>query len=218
MRKILGPEPKFKAPRIWSNREIRKLGKLIDGSVVNVSGWKDEDKEGGHYRDYFHASEYTITNYSSSYKGFQGGSSEIALDLVQPLPDELRERFDTVFNHTTLEHIFEVQIAFKNMATMARKNLLVVVPFLQQQHGPEYGDYWRFTPLAIKKLMEANQLHLQYISANDGANDSVYITALGSRELETPFRLVEGNQLAGIDSNFIGTKIIRRKVFGFAIG
>jgi hypothetical protein len=89
---------------------------------------------------------------------------------------------------------------------------------LQQQHGPEYGDYWRFTPLAIKKLMEANQLHLQYISANDGANDSVYITALGSRELETPFRLVEGNQLAGIDSNFIGTKIIRRKVFGFAIG
>src|SRR5688572_11105318 len=134
--KLFGPEPKFKRPRVWSNEELKKIGKLLQGSIVNVSGWKDEDKEGGHYANYFpRATEYTITNYSSTYKGFQGGSNEIGLDLTAPLAQELVGRFDTVFNHTTLEHIFEVQTAFANLSKMAKENVLVIVPFLQQQHG-----------------------------------------------------------------------------------
>jgi len=42
-------EPRFRAPRLWSNAELKKILTVIDkyDSVVNVSGWKDIDKEGG---------------------------------------------------------------------------------------------------------------------------------------------------------------------------
>lgn len=217
--KLLGPEPKFKRPRVWSNQELKKIGKLLQGSIVNVSGWRDEDKEGGHYKDYFpNVTEYTITNYSSTYKGFQGGSNEIGLDLTSTLAPEFIARFDTVFNHTTLEHIFEVHTAFANLAKMARENLLVVVPFLQQQHGPEYGDYWRFTPLAIKNLMEKNGLQLAYISYNDSSTDSIYVVALGTKKDAAQFSSISGNQLSSINKVFIGTKIIRRRFLGIPIG
>lgn len=217
--RLFGAEPKFKRPRVWSNEELKKIGKLLQGSIVNVSGWKDEDKEGGHYKDYFsRATEYTITNYSSTYKGFQGGSNEIGLDLTAPLAPELVERFDTVFNHTTLEHIFEVQTAFANLSKMAKENVLVIVPFLQQQHGPEYGDYWRFTPLAMKNLMEKNGLRLAYISYNDSDKDSIYILALGTKKNTSEFDTIPGNQVDSIDKVFIGTKIIRRRFLGVPIG
>lgn len=214
--KIFGPEPKFKQPRVWSNQELRKIGPHLQGAVVNVSGWKDSDKEGGNYRSYFPKNtEYFITNYSSTYKGFQGNGDEIALDLVQPLPAELVGRFDIVFNHTTLEHIFEVQVAFENLAKMSRNHVLVVVPFLQQQHGPEYGDFWRFTPLAMKRLMEKNGLELTYINYNDSATDSIYIIALGSKTKNADLQSLEGNKVNVIDSTFIGTKIIKRRIFRF---
>ena len=44
--------------RIWSNQELRKFSHLFRGKVINVSGWKDCDKEGHIYRDYF--SNYDI--------------------------------------------------------------------------------------------------------------------------------------------------------------
>ena len=46
-------EPRFRAPRLWSNAELKKILTVIDkyDSVVNVSGWKDIDKEGGSYRN-----------------------------------------------------------------------------------------------------------------------------------------------------------------------
>jgi len=36
-----------KVPRAWSNRELNKIGTLLSGSVLNCSGWCDEDKQGG---------------------------------------------------------------------------------------------------------------------------------------------------------------------------
>ncbi|PVV17363.1 MAG: hypothetical protein B6D74_18335, partial [gamma proteobacterium symbiont of Ctena orbiculata] len=77
-------------PRLWSNRELSKYANLFKGSVVNVSGWMDIDKEGRHYRDYFiNASEYQITNYKEEARGFQGMENEIFLDLESELPEAM---------------------------------------------------------------------------------------------------------------------------------
>jgi hypothetical protein len=78
---------KFRVPRIWSNQELRRFAGQFHGSVANVSAWRDEDKEGARYRDYFkNASEYCITNYKSEARGFQGGmDNEIYLDLTREL-------------------------------------------------------------------------------------------------------------------------------------
>ena len=57
---------------------------------------------------------------------------------------------------------------------------MIVVPFLQQMHG-NYGDYWRFTPLAVKNLFEENGFTLLYLNFNHQRHASVYIFALGTK-------------------------------------
>ncbi len=175
-------ERKFRLPRIWSNRELEKIAPLFSGAIVNVSGWKDEDKEGGHYKDYFTgATSYTVTNYGG-FRGFQGNEKEILLDLTQVLPGELHGKFDVVFNHTTLEHIFDTRTAFKNLCLMSKDIVIAVVPFAQTQHEHEnIRDFWRFTPTCMRYLFEENGMKLIYESANEHGNAGIYVTAIGTK-------------------------------------
>lgn len=171
-------------PRQWSNQELARYAHLFSGDIVNVSGWKDVDKEGGHYRDYFsRASSYTITNFKAEARGFQGLENEIFLDLEQALSDELKERFDVVFNHTTLEHIYDFRTAFANLCAMSKDVVILVVPFLQQFHS-DYGDFWRFSPLALKRMFEEQNMDLLYLSFNSHKTSSVYIFAIAAKQPE----------------------------------
>jgi hypothetical protein len=175
---------KSKLPRFWSNQELRRIAPHFTGDVVNVSAWQDQDKEGGRYRDYFRsAKSYALTNYEAEARGLQGVPGEIFLDLEKPLPEELKARFDVVFNHTVLEHVFEVRTAFRNLCLMTRDVVVLVVPFLQPMHG-HYGDYWRFTPLTLKRLFEDEGLRLLYSSFNSQRAAAVYLVAVGSRQPE----------------------------------
>lgn len=154
---------------------------LFSGDVVNVSAWKDSDKEGRYYRDYFSsASSYMITNYKPEMRGHQGSEGEIFLDLTQDLPANLALRFDVAFNHTTLEHIFDIQTAFTNLCSMSRDIVILVLPFMQQYHS-DYGDFWRLSPLAIKRLFEMNKFELVYQSFNNNQMSSVYTFSIASR-------------------------------------
>ena len=174
----------FSVPRYWSNEELRKVAHLFEGDIVNVSGWKDEDKEGGFYKDYFSSkSPYSITNFKSDMRGFQGSENEIFLNLTEELPQELVNRFDVVFNHTVLEHIYEVQKAFGNLCQMSKDVVIVVVPFLQKMHS-DYGDFWRFTPSAIKRMYEDNGLEMVYSSFNSHDFASTYLFAIGCKNPE----------------------------------
>ena len=143
--------PPARAARVWSNREIALIAPRITGDVVNVSAWEDRDKEGRQYRDYFSAAaSYETTNHEG-WRG-EGVCANHVLDLQDPAPDELVERYDLVFNHTTLEHIFDIHQAFRTMASMSRDAMLVIVPFMQHLHGPEDGDFWRPSPYAMRRL------------------------------------------------------------------
>jgi len=175
---------KFRLPRIWSNQQLKKFGHLFTGDVINVSGWTDIDKEGGHYKDYFkNAKSYSISNFKAEARGLQGAENEFFLDLEKDLDQNLVEKFDVVFNHTTLEHIYGVNKAFQNLCLMSKDVVMLVVPFLQQMHG-DYGDYWRFTPTAIKKMFEDNGFSLLYLSFNNNKKSSVYIFAIASKNLD----------------------------------
>jgi len=172
---------KYRLPRIWSNRELKRFAHLFEGEVLNASAWKDEDKEGGHYRDYFkNAGHYFISNYKTEAKGFQGFENEFFLDLAEDLPKDYVNRFDVVFNHTTLEHIYDIKRAFQNLCDLSKDILIIIVPFLQQMHG-DYGDYWRLTPLTVKKLFEENGFTLLYLNFNDHRRASVYLFAIGTK-------------------------------------
>lgn len=181
---MLFVDRKFRLPRIWSNNELKKFAPLFEGDIVNVSGWQDKDKEGDEYKNYFkNKKSYTITNYKTEAMGFQGMEGEIFLDLEKELPDELAGKFDVVFNHTTLEHVFEVEKAFKNLCLMSKDILVLVTPFLQQMHT-DYGDYWRMTPLAIEKLFIKNGYKLLYLSFNDHPKSSVYIFSIATKQFD----------------------------------
>lgn len=169
-------------PRLWSNQELARFAPLFAGEVVNVSAWKDIDKFGRRYRDYFTAaSSYTITNFRPEARGFQGGPGEIFLDLEQTLDPALQRRFDVVFNHTTLEHIYGLQQAFANLCAMSRDAVILVLPFLQQYHA-DYGDFWRVSPEALRRMFEANGLTLVYQSFNTHRQASVYTFSIAVRD------------------------------------
>lgn len=173
---------KFRLARVWSNDELRRVGDAFTGRVVNVSAWKDEDKEGGHYRDYFpNAGSYHITNWHGD-AGFQGIDDEIFLDLTGPLPGELEGAFDVVFNHTVLEHIFEVNRAFENLCTMSRDVVVIVLPFAQIQHETDtWKDYWRFTPSWVREAFRRQGFEVLYLSSHEEKNAATYVFAVASK-------------------------------------
>jgi hypothetical protein len=172
---------KFKLPRAWSNKELAKFSHLFTGDIVNVSAWKDSDKQGGFYKDYFsNCNSYSKTNYEADAMGLQGDKDEIFLDLERPLPGSLYQKFDVVFNHTVLEHIFEIRQAFENLCAMSKDVVILAVPFLQQMHA-EYGDYWRFTPTCLAKMFKANGFTPVYASFNNHLYASTYIFMIAVR-------------------------------------
>ena len=166
---------KYRIPRIWSNKQLKKYAPFFTGKILNASAWEDKDKEGSYYRNYFiNTDEYYYSNYKKEMRGFQGCKNEFFLDLEKKLDKSLINRFDVVLNHTTLEHIYHVKIAFKNLCLLTKDILILVVPFLQQMHA-EYGDYWRFTPLTIKKMCKENNMTILYSSFNNHKRSSVYL-------------------------------------------
>lgn len=172
---------RYRLARIWSNQELKLFSHIFDGDVVNVSAWKDQDKEGLYYSDYFsNARSYSLTNYKADCRGIQDESKEIFLNLEEELPKELYEKFDVVFNHTTLEHIYDFEKAFKNICSLTKDTVIIVVPFLQEMHG-DYGDFWRFSPSAMEKMFKDQGLTPLYISYNSHKNASVYVFCVATK-------------------------------------
>ncbi|MDR2075673.1 MAG: hypothetical protein LBP61_01885 [Desulfovibrio sp.] len=169
---------KFRSARIWSNFELVRFAHLFSGTVCNVSAARDEDKEGRCYRNYFsNASNYITTNHR------QDEHTDFALDLEAALPENMAGICDCVFNHTTLEHVYECRRAFASLCAMSRDAVIVVVPYIQQMHGtPErYADFWRFTPYTMQRMYAENGLTLRYCSANGAERTSIYLFCLGYR-------------------------------------
>jgi hypothetical protein len=175
---------KFRLARHWSNIELRRIAPLFSGSVVNVSAGDDVDKEGGHYENYFSkANTYHLTNYSpGSFRGYRGRDNELLLNLTDEIPGRFRRRFDVAFNHTTLEHIFNVQTAFQNLCELSKDIVIVVVPFSQIQHENDgYQDYWRFTPTCLRQLYQQNGLSVIYEAVSPFKDCAIYLFFIGAR-------------------------------------
>jgi len=176
-------------PRIFSNEMLRKYADFFDGSVINVSGWDDRDCENGFYKDYFkNISSYCVSNVSDEDKGLgtvaESGVKEIEIDLIKPISEEYKNKFDVVFNHTTLEHVIDVQTAFKNLCELSRDAVIIVVPVIQQLHIRSFGDYWRITTLGIAKLFMQNGFTPLVIKTNDQSFAPIYCFAIGVRNPE----------------------------------
>lgn len=193
-------------PRNWSNEELRRFAHIYHGSIINVSGWKDEDKTGGHYRDYFcNAASYSISNIS----GERGASAptDIFINLEGELPEHLKRRYDVVFNHTVLEHIYDIRKAVRNLCELSSDTVILVTPFLQQVHYEpgSYGDYWRPTPAAIGHMLAENGFTIIHQSANDNPWYIVYVFTIATRKPEA---------YANLDTSRVADRGLGSSAFG----
>jgi hypothetical protein len=174
----------FGGARRWSNQELRRFAHLFQSPIVNVSAWADSDKEGGTYKSYFPSgTDYQITNFGTSQGEMQNRPDEFYLDLMAELPESLRGKFATVFNHTTLEHVWDFRTAFANLCALSNDAVIIIVPWLQPQHS-DYGDYWRFSPQALVRLFEEQSMRVVHLDWNRGPRESVYVFAIASRDPE----------------------------------
>ena len=74
--------------------------------------------------------------------------------------------------------------AFRNLGALTRDAVLVVVPWIQDEHYAPglYGDFWRFSPLGVRRLMEKSGLELVHLSANEQPWYPVYLFVVGSKQ------------------------------------
>lgn len=179
-------EPRFRRARVWSNIELRKIAPYFKGDVINVSGWADEDKTGGTYRDYFvNATTYRISNKEG---GSQKGKklylpNTLAIDLESPVSEEHVQAYNCVFVHTVLEHVFNIFQAVENLCKMSRDAIICITPFIQVIHNtPEYQDYWRFTPFCLERLFAQHGFSTVYASGGPNiSGTSLYYLWVGSK-------------------------------------
>ena len=188
----------FRRPRIKTNTILKTFSKHFEGDVINVSGSSDCDKEcgffeyyfgnydsGNRYKNYFlNANSYTVSNYPEDQTQYQLDENEmIDLDLEKPLEPLLHGRFDTVFCHTVLEHVFDIFSAFKTLSHLSRDILIVIVPQFQQIHDYQrgYADYWRFTPFSMDNLFQQNGFEVLFRDTTHGFSESMYLFYIGSK-------------------------------------
>lgn len=174
-------------PRAWSNRELRKIIPFLPPSkrIINVSGWKDSDKENNTYQSYFpHPATYAVSNYSvDEARGSGGDTGALAIDLQSPLCPTLQGAFDVALSHTVLEHVQDPMFAFEQIAKLSSDIVITIVPFKQKLHFEpgQYGDYYRFTPFSLRRMHERAGLTLLYESFTPPPALDVYMFCVGTK-------------------------------------
>ena len=89
---------------------------------------------------------------------------ERIVDLNEPLPDDLRRRFDLVVDPGTCEHCFNVGMAFRNVCEAVRQGGMLVhlAPLSMINHG-----FWNFSPTVYPDYFDANGFRLLHMAAED---------------------------------------------------
>lgn len=87
---------------------------------------------------------------------------EIIADLNSPLSPEHHGKYDIVIDTGTLEHCFNVGIAFENMCRLARIGGFIVsaAPMSKVNHG-----FWNFSPCAYDNYFRQNQFDSLFLGA-----------------------------------------------------
>lgn len=174
-------------PRVWSNIQLQRFLSSSGSyeTVLNASGWRDQDKEGSTYRNYFpKCTEYVISNHPDDAVRGASSSDDLLIDLLKEPSASLQLRFDCILNHTVLEHIRYPEVAVANLCSMTKGDLIIVVPFMQHFHFQpgQYGDYFRFTPMGLRSILEDNLFDTIYEQIGPVGGSTQYMFSVSRRK------------------------------------
>jgi len=87
---------------------------------------------------------------------------EIITDLNIPIDEKYHAKYDLVVDTGTLEHCFNVGIAFQNMCKLAKIEGLILsaAPMTKINHG-----FWNFSPCAYENFYAQNKFKILFIGA-----------------------------------------------------
>jgi hypothetical protein len=90
---------------------------------------------------------------------------EIVVDLNEGIPEALCEKFSLVIDTGTLEHCFNVGVAFKAMCSLLKQDGFVITaaPMTMINHG-----FWNFSPTAYHDFFTQNGFKVFLIGAYIG--------------------------------------------------
>lgn len=99
---------------------------------------------------------------------------ERIVDLNDPLPADLHQRFDLLIDTGTLEHCFNVGQAFKNTCDAMRQGGVIVhgAPLNRFNHG-----FWSFNPTLYYDFLGDNGFHILWlkgVQAGPGVKTQVF--------------------------------------------
>ena len=150
--------------------ELKALKKQHPASAVSSLA----DYEWGQYADYvlrgvLKILELTVVD-ASDYEG-----ADTIHDMNQPIPDALKNRFDVVIDCGSLEHIFDVPTALKNLAGMLKVGgtIFITTPANNLMgHG-----FYQFSPeLMFRVFSEENGFELREVGISESSYPSVELT------------------------------------------
>ena len=133
-----------------SNALLRTWGQDVTGHVLSIGSGTDQDKQGGHYRDYFPQSQ----SYTTS-EPVESPHCDLVVD-VRRMPQFTDGTFGAIFCSGVLEHVDDVWAAVDECWRILKQDglFLVGVPFNQPPHrAPQ--DFWRFTKDGVRFLLRA---------------------------------------------------------------
>jgi hypothetical protein len=174
--------------RHWSNDELKYCISYLDNyeSVINISGWKDEDKEGDFYKNYFlNAKIYHISNFPNDHAKGIMDINDIKIDLSKKIDISLHNKYNIVFNHTVLEHVEDPVFAFSEMSNLTNDLMITVIPWVQQLHFIEnqFGDFYRFSPMLMRKLYLDNGFTILYENFMPNFANECYLIYVGTKKI-----------------------------------
>jgi SAM-dependent methyltransferase len=138
-------------------------------SVTPLDRYQWEDYADGFLRDFLGASSITVLD-ASPYEG-----ADTIHDMNTPVPEAWHGQYDAVIDSGSLEHIFNVPVAFANLADMLKVGGTIFVTSPANNlmgHG-----FYQFSPeLMFRVFSEANGFALHKIMLFEAGYPSVELT------------------------------------------
>jgi hypothetical protein len=135
--------------------------------------------------DFFKKINCTVDYFD--FQKFRGG--EIICDLNHPLEARHHGSYDFVIDTGTLEHCFNVGVAFENMCRLAKIGGIIVsaAPMTKINHG-----FWNFSPCVYENYFRQNNFKIMFFAGfyKGGGGISKFEVSPSSRQTVPPESLL----------------------------
>jgi len=105
------------------------------------------------------------------------------LDLGEPLPEELHNRFHLVTNYGTGEHVNNQYMFFKNCHDVCKKGGIIIHQLLHSGFFPEHGRFYytQKTAFRLAEMCSYSLLYMQNMGSASSGRDGLILVAFLKR-------------------------------------